>query len=178
MPRAIYLILAGRARFHKALGRSVVTIDILEAVAYLYGTRPVFARLKLLVVEDFLPFRRVLSSLLSGTGVDIIGETSDGREAVRLAQELKPDLILLDIALPGLDGINAGRQIRELCPYSKIVFVSQESSTDVVQEAFALGASGYVHKSHAHSDLPAAIEAVLNRDKFVSPGLAFEDATV
>src|SRR5262245_32785135 len=102
------------------------------------------ARLKLLIVEDFPPFRRVLSSLLSGTGFDIIGEASDGLEAVRLAQQLTPDLILLDIGLPGLDGIAAARQIRELCPHSKIVFVSQESSTDVVQEALALGANAYV----------------------------------
>ena len=131
---------------------------------------------KLLLVEDYRAFRELLSTLLSGIGLEIIGEVSDGLEAVRLAQQLQPDIVLLDISLPGLNGIEAGRRIRELCPKSRIVFVSQESSTDVVQAALALGAKGYVHKGRIHSDLRSAIEAVLNGNRFVSPTLSFDDA--
>jgi DNA-binding NarL/FixJ family response regulator len=130
---------------------------------------------RVLVVEDFPPFRQLISILLKGTEVEVIGEASDGLEAVRLAQQLQPDIVLLDIGLPGLNGIDACPRIRELSPESKIVFVSQESSVDVVQKALALGAKAYVHKGHAHSDLLPAIKAVLRGDRFVSPSLAFND---
>jgi DNA-binding NarL/FixJ family response regulator len=99
--------------------------------------------------------------------LQVIGEVSDGLEAVRKAQELHPDLILLDIGLPGLNGIEAARQIRRLSPESKIVFVSQESSADVVQQAFSLGACGYVVKMDAGRELLAAVDAVLRDEQFV-----------
>ena len=92
--------------------------------------------------------------------LQIIGEVSDGLKAVQKAQELQPDLILLDIGLPTLNGIDAARRIRKVAPKSKILFVSQESSSDVVEEALALGALRYVVKIHAGSDLLAAVEAI------------------
>jgi DNA-binding NarL/FixJ family response regulator len=104
-------------------------------------------------------------------GLQIIGELSNGREVVQQAEELRPDLILLDIALPALDGIEAARQIRELAPESKIIFVSIESSAEVVQEALSLGAWGYVLKTAAGTDLLAAVRAVLEGRQFVSGGL-------
>jgi DNA-binding NarL/FixJ family response regulator len=91
---------------------------------------------------------------------------------VRKAKELQPDLILLDIGLPSLNGIEAARQIRKLAPQSKIVFVSQESSADVIEEAMNSGALGYVVKAHAATDLLAAVGAVRERRMFVSSGLA------
>jgi DNA-binding NarL/FixJ family response regulator len=133
---------------------------------------------KLLVVEDFAPYRRLISILLMGTEAQIIGEAADGLEAVRLAQQLQPDIVLLDIGLPGLNGIEACPRILEISPMSKIVFVSQESSVEVVQKALALGAKAYVHKGHAYSDLLPAIEAVLRGDRFVSPSLGFDDAAI
>jgi CheY-like chemotaxis protein len=132
---------------------------------------------KLLLVEDFPPFRQLLTRLLNGIELEIIGEASDGLEAVQLAQQLQPDIISLDIGLPGLNGIDAGRRIREACPRSTILFVSQESSKDVVQAALALGAKGYVHKSHVHTDLSSAIEAVLKGNEFVSRNVSFDDAS-
>jgi CheY-like chemotaxis protein len=102
----------------------------------------------------------------------IICEASNGSEAVQKAEELQPELILLDIGLPQLNGIEAARQIRRLSPKSKILFVSQESSADVVQEALNLGARGYVVKTHAGNDLLAAVEAVLQGRLFLGSGLA------
>jgi DNA-binding NarL/FixJ family response regulator len=124
---------------------------------------------RVLVVEDFVGFRRVISSILGKRrDLQIIGEASDGLEAVQKAEELQPDLILLDIGLPMLNGIEAARQIRRLAPKSKILFLSQESSADVVEEALSFGALGYVVKAHAGSDLLAAIDAVSSEKQFVS----------
>jgi DNA-binding NarL/FixJ family response regulator len=124
---------------------------------------------RVLVVEDFVPYRQFICSTL-GTKLElqVVGEVSDGLEAVQKAEELKPDLILLDIGLPSLSGIEAARQIRELSPASKIIFVSQESSADVVQEALSLGAWGYVVKTRAGHELLAAVESVLLGKPFVS----------
>jgi len=103
--------------------------------------------------------------------LQVICEVSNGLEAVQKAEELKPDLILLDIGLPGLNGIEAARQIRQFATQSKIIFVSQESSPEVVQEALSLGAWGYIVKPRAASDLVVAVEAVLEGRRFVSSGL-------
>jgi len=124
---------------------------------------------RVLVVDDFEPFRRFVSSTLGKRqALQIVGEASDGLEAVRRAEALKPDLILLDIGLPTLNGMEAARQIRKLAPESKIIFLSQESCADVVQEALNLGAWGYVAKATAGRDLLAAVEAVLLGQHFVS----------
>jgi DNA-binding NarL/FixJ family response regulator len=128
--------------------------------------------IRVLVVDDYEPFRRSVCSILgNGPAFQIVGEASNGVAAVRQAEELKPDLILLDIGLPKLNGLQAAREIRKLSPDSKIIFVSQESSPDVVQEALSLGALGYVAKTRAASDLLAAVEAVLEGRRFISSGL-------
>ena len=92
-------------------------------------------------------------------------------EAVRKAEELRPNLILLDVGLPTLNGIEAARLIRTLCPESKIIFVSQERSADVVREAIGLGARGYIVKTRAASDLLAAVQSVYEGNLFVSGGI-------
>ena len=126
-----------------------------------------------LIVEDFAPFRAVLSGLLQErTGFQVLSEASDGLEAVRRARELNPNLIFMDIGLPGISGIEAARRIRELAPRSRIIFLSQEGSSDVVEEALNSGALGYVHKAGAANDLFPAIAAVLEGKQFVSGGLA------
>jgi len=127
---------------------------------------------RVLVVEDFAPIREfICSTLIKMPNLQVICEVSDGQEAVQKVEELKPDLVLLDIGLPTLHGIEAARQIRKLAPESKIIFVTAESSPDVVQAAFSLGAWGYVAKSRSASDLLAAVEAVLEGRQFVSSGL-------
>jgi DNA-binding NarL/FixJ family response regulator len=104
--------------------------------------------------------------------LQIICEVSDGLVAVQKAQELLPDLILLDIGLPSLNGIEAARRILKVSPDSKIIFLSQESSANVVQEALGLGGMGYVVKVHAGSELLPAVEAVLQGERYVSSGLS------
>lgn len=106
--------------------------------------------LRVLVVDDYEPWRRFICSVIrKRPELEIVGEVADGLEAIQRAGELHPDMILLDIGLPTLNGIEAARQLRRIVPNSKIVFVSQESSNDVVQEALSIGASGYVVKSNA-----------------------------
>jgi len=101
----------------------------------------------------------------------VIAEALDGSEAVQKAQELKPDLMLLDISLPKLTGIEAARQIRQLSPSSKIVFLSQNSDLDVVRAALGTGARGYVRKTDAQRELPPAADAVLRGKEFVISSL-------
>jgi DNA-binding NarL/FixJ family response regulator len=125
-----------------------------------------------LLVEDFGPFRAFVSTLLrEKPDFEVVSEASDGLEAVRRARELNPDLILMDIGLPGLNGIEAARRIRELAPRSRIVFLTQEGSSEVVEEALSSGALGYVHKPRAGNDLFPAVAAVLEGKQFVSDGL-------
>ncbi len=127
---------------------------------------------RILVVDDFEPWRRLVSSMLKKIPeLQVICEASDGLEAVQKAEQLCPDLILLDIGLPRLNGIEAARRIRKLAPDSKIIFLSQESSADVAQEALRAGASGYVVKVDAGTELPAAIEAATHSKKFISASL-------
>ncbi len=124
--------------------------------------------LHVLVVEDFAPFRELVCLILGKLGdLQVVCEVSDGLEAVQKAEELKPDLILLDIGLPTLNGIEAARRIRRVAPESKIIFVSQESSADIVQQALSVGALGYVVKARAASELPAAVESVISEKQFV-----------
>jgi DNA-binding NarL/FixJ family response regulator len=133
---------------------------------------------RVLVVDDYEPFRRFVCSTLSQRpDLQVIGEASDGLEAVRKAEELKPDLIVLDIGLPTLNAIEGARRIRKLLPQCKILFMSQESSVDVARAAFSLGAMGYVVKAHAAGELLAALESVCQGRRFVSKGLPHLDRT-
>jgi len=127
---------------------------------------------RILIVEDFPDFRRFICSTL-GKSLDlrVIAEVSDGLEAVQRAAELKPDLILLDIGLPNLNGIEAARRIRQVSPNTKIVFLSQNNDLDIVRAALDTGAQGYVRKTDAKSELVPAVDAVLRGKQFVSSSL-------
>jgi DNA-binding NarL/FixJ family response regulator len=130
------------------------------------------SRIRVLVVDDHEPFRRFVRTALSvQPELQIIGEACDGLEAVQKAVELQPGLIVLDIGLPSLNGIEAARRIRNLSPNSRILFLSQESYAEVVQEALRLGALGFVIKAHAGSQLLPAVEAVLRNEQFVDSTL-------
>jgi DNA-binding NarL/FixJ family response regulator len=127
----------------------------------------------ILLVDDFDDWRRTVREMLRAhPQLQVIGEASDGLEAVRKAEELRPDLIVLDIGLPKLNGIEAARQIRQLSPNSKILFLSQDNSLDPEELALSTGAQGYVYKARVRSDLLPAIEAVLRGEQFFSAGRA------
>ena len=130
-----------------------------------------------LVVDDFAPFRRVIcSTLAQQPHLRIVGEAADGLEAVQKAQELQPDLILLDIGLPKLNGIVAAGRIRRLVPTAKIIFVSQNSDVEIVQAAFSDGANGYILKAQVGRELVPAVKAVLCGENFVSGQVSNSDA--
>jgi DNA-binding NarL/FixJ family response regulator len=133
---------------------------------------PAFS-IRVLVVEDYADFRRFLvSTMRRRAELQVICEVADGAEGVQKARELQPDLILLDIGLPSLNGIEAARQMRNLSPKSKVLFVSQESSTDIVQAALETGAKGYVVKADAGRELIPALDAVLRGQTYVSKSLS------
>ena len=128
--------------------------------------------IRVLVVDDYKPWCHfVTSELQKHPEFQVVGEVPDGLEAVRTAQELQPDLILLDIGLPTLNGIEAAKQIRQHAPNSKILFVSENRSADIAGEAFSTGAGGYLVKSDAKTELLPAVKAVLQGKRFVSAGL-------
>ena len=133
---------------------------------------------RILVVDDFEPLRHFLTTTLKRVaGLHVIGEASDGRVAVQRADTLRPDLILLDIGLPSLGGLEAAREIRTLVPQSRILIVSQELTPEIVQAALHLGARGYVLKSDTGRELLTAIKAVIRGDIYVSGSLMRHGST-
>jgi len=129
---------------------------------------PLSSVVRVLVVEDHEPFRRLVCSALGKRpALQVVGEASDGLEAVQKAEELQPDLILLDIGLPSLNGIEVARRVCKLSSESKILFVTQESSTEVVRGALDT-AHGYIVKSDLGNDLMDGVNAVLRGERFVS----------
>jgi len=129
--------------------------------------------IRVLIVDDYEPWRRFERlTLLAREEMQIIGEASDGDEAIHKADELKPDLVLLDIGLPTLNGIEAARRIRQVSPNSKILFVTENRSLDVAEAALSTGATGYVAKLDGARELLPAIKAVLEGKRFISASLA------
>jgi DNA-binding NarL/FixJ family response regulator len=131
---------------------------------------------RLVIVDDHDRWRRHIRLLFSlRPEFQVVCEASDGLEAVQKAEELKPELILLDIGLPKISGIEAARHIRRVSPTSRIIFLTQNNDLDVLRAALGAGARGYVWKTDAQRDLLAAAEAVLRGKRFVSSSVrAFE----
>jgi CheY-like chemotaxis protein len=132
------------------------------------------SRTEILIIDDSTTFRTFVRNALETDACmtsDSIREACDGVQGLRLALELLPDLIVLDIGLPGLHGIAVARQILRAAPRSRILFLSQDSSPDVVQEALSTGAKGYVVKIDAARELAAAVRAVLLGGSYVSSRL-------
>jgi DNA-binding NarL/FixJ family response regulator len=125
------------------------------------------------VVENHEGFCRLLCLMLKEkTPCEVIAQLSDGLEAVKAAEQLQPDLIILDLRLPKLNGMEVAQRIRKLCPGTKILIVSQNSSTEIAQ-----GAHGYLIKSDA-ANRALAVDAVLQNRQFVSPSLISRGLTL
>jgi DNA-binding NarL/FixJ family response regulator len=124
---------------------------------------------RLMLVDDFKPWRRFVAAMLGeNPDWEIVSEASDGLEAVQKAEEFQPDLILLDIGLPKLNGIEAAASIRKVSPGSKILFLSENRDSDIAAAALGAGGHGYVVKSDGADELLVAVEAVLHGKRFVS----------
>jgi two-component system, NarL family, invasion response regulator UvrY len=127
------------------------------------------SKVRVLVVDDHAIVRRTICALLArDSAIDVICQTASGEDAVSKAFELQPDLVTMDIGLPGITGIEAARQIRALVPNCKIIFVSQHDSSQMVNEAMNVGGHGYVTKIDAAEDLVEAIKSVRDGTRFVS----------
>jgi|SRR5580704_6157325 DNA-binding NarL/FixJ family response regulator len=132
--------------------------------------------LRVLVVDDSEVIRRGVCTLLEGQPeLHIVSMATDGVEAVELAEEQQPDVILLDISLPRLNGIEAARQIRRVAPQAKILFLSQYDTWATAREALRTGATGYVVKSDAAFELIPGVWSVWYGKSFVSSSLAAHD---
>jgi DNA-binding NarL/FixJ family response regulator len=130
------------------------------------------SRLRVLVVEDHERFRRVICELLlQRPELLIVGEAADGLDAIRQAEALRPDVVVLDIGLPMLSGIEVARRIRAKVPDAKLMFVTSESSLEVVEQAFRTGGHGYVYKPRLQRDLLPVLDAIVRGAGFVSGGL-------
>ena len=128
--------------------------------------------LRILIAEDQRLIGEGFSSLLRGAGFDVIGEATDGHEAVRLAENLRPDVAVLDISMPGLNGIDAARAIQRSCPETKTLIVTMHSDDSYVVDALRAGIGGYVLKSQAGPDLVQAINQVVQGNVYLSPGIS------
>jgi DNA-binding NarL/FixJ family response regulator len=134
--------------------------------------------IRILIADDYEGWRRQVRLLFQQRPQwQVVAEASDGSEAVQKAEELKPDLIVLDIGLPKLNGIEAAQRIRLLSPSSKIIFLSLYNSPDVVQVALSTGGLGYICKTDASSELLPAVDAVLRGKQYVSDSLKGYEVT-
>src|SRR6266436_384489 len=127
---------------------------------------------RVLIVDDFAPWRSfVIEHLEKQPHVRVLGDASNGMEGIQKAEELQPDLILLDISLPKLNGIEMAKKIRQLVPKARILFLSSNADPDVIRAAFSAGGAGYVLKVDVAAALLPGIEAVLLGRQFVSSSL-------
>ena len=127
--------------------------------------------LRIQVVDDFEPWLRFVSNTFEKRDLQIVLEVKDGLEAVYKAERLRPDLILLDVGLPTLDGIKAARRIRDVAPNSKILFLTEQTCPDIAQAALDAGGAGYVVKSDAGRELLTAVNALRNGKRYIGPRL-------
>jgi DNA-binding NarL/FixJ family response regulator len=127
---------------------------------------------RILVVDDNDKWRLLISSILRTDPLfEVVSEVSDGLHAVKVAAQLQPAVVLLEVGLPGLDGLRAAGWIRKMACDAKIVFVSQESDSGIICAALQLGAWGYVLKSDIALDLATGIRSALQQRRFVSRSL-------
>ena len=141
----------------------------LKAVDFGFGGRQQqLVPVRILVVDDFAEWRRAIASIITeDPGLEVIGEASDGLEAVEKCQQLQPDLVLLDVGLPEICGLEAARRIREVSPGTKILFLTAAPSREVMRAALEIGAVGYISKADASRDLMPAVRAAVVDEEYL-----------
>ncbi|PYQ72757.1 MAG: DNA-binding response regulator [Acidobacteria bacterium] len=141
-----------------------------ESLSHSFWREPMSTRL--ILADDHLLVREGCRSLLERGGMDVVGEASDGYEAVRLAQRLQPDVAVLDVSMPLLNGLDTARQVRQVSPRTKIILLTIHDEPQYVLEALHVGIRGYVLKRQSAADLTAAIREVLGGALYLSPGVS------
>lgn len=125
-----------------------------------------------MLVDDHDMLRHGMKSVLRDEGFEVVGEASNGHEAIRLCQRLDPDVMVLDIGMPLLNGIDAAREIARICPRTKVVLLTMHTTESYVSASLKAGIKAYVLKSKAFSELVSAIEAVMRGEVYLSPGIS------
>ena len=133
--------------------------------------------IRVLLADDHAMMRDGLKALLEAAGISVVGAAGDGRAALRLAVELKPDVVVMDISMPDMNGIEAARLLREKCPATRIVMLSMHSSSEHVFRAFEAGAAGYILKESAGAEVEAAVRAVHGGNRYLSGAIASPEST-
>jgi DNA-binding NarL/FixJ family response regulator len=129
-------------------------------------------RIRLLLAEDHIMFRQGLRAIIERENLEVVGEASDGHEAIRLARKLTPDVAVLDLAMPSLNGLDAAREIIQSSPKTKAILLTMHPEDQYVMEALRAGVRGYVLKSQATSDLIRAVHEVYQGTIYLSPGVS------
>ena len=131
------------------------------------------ADIRVLIVDDHALFREGIRLILQNQGsMEVIGEAADGDQAIEAARILKPDVVLMDVTMPGMDGLQATRQIKADCPQAQVLMLTMHESDDYFFHSLSAGASGYVLKEAASADLVAAIQSVAQGQVFLYPSVA------
>ena len=131
------------------------------------------SQIKLLLADDHEMLRSGLRALIERTaGMTVVGEAADGRTAVRLAADLQPDVVVMDVVMPVLNGVDATRQITDAQPQVRVICLTGRSDERVIADALTAGATGFVRKEAAFDELVAAVQAVVAGQTYVSPSLA------
>lgn len=127
---------------------------------------------RLLLADDHTMFRQSLRRLLDDAGFSVVGEASDGREAIHMVRSLDPDIAILDVSMPGLNGIDAAHEIHRLAPRTQVLLLTMYHEEAYILEALRAGIRGYILKDQAATDLVAAIGDVMRGSIYLSPGIS------
>jgi DNA-binding NarL/FixJ family response regulator len=145
-----------------------------------WGTRPGQQKMgamekphRIVIVEDHRILREGLRSLLSSNpDFEVVGEAADGREAIRCVEKCKPDLVLMDLSMPKMDGLDAIGEVKNRCPNAKLLVLTVHKAEEYIFESLKAGADGYLLKDATHEELTLAIKNVLDGKPYLSPGIS------